>query len=301
MNRTVVPTRGVLFLNPRAGTLNDREGLIRAAEEKNLHVVEVHRGLDIRATVREALASGRKTFVVAGGDGSLHHVAQALVNTEGVLGVVPVGSVNHLARDLRLPVGDWRASLEIAVSGPVHQIDVGRINEYYFLNSAMIGVTTTISDFRERFRSMHSRWLAYLKAIRMALRIYPHATLVVELDGRVETFRTQMFAVSVNAYDLTATGLLASKTSFEDGRLAIYSFSFMSRLALVRAVAKYFRGRVREVPGFRQIRTAQLRVDSGRKHLRVAVDGEVLDLPVPIRIAIVPAALLIRRGDEVAG
>lgn len=289
---------GLLFLNPRAGTFTtgDESSLRTAAYENGLRVVEVRPGVDVRAVVREALSAGLRTFVVAGGDGSIHHVAQALVGTEGILGIVPVGSVNHLARDLDLPVGDWPAAFEIAVRGSVRQIDVGRINSQYFLNSVMLGIYPAISEFRERFRSMHSRWRAYLKAIRMAMHHFPHVTLVVEYDGRVETLRTQMFVVSVNAYDLSQTGVVSPKTTFNDGRLAVYSLSFMSRVQFVGVVAKYLRGRMSDVPGFRSLRTTHVRLDTGKRRLRVAIDGELVDFDTPLQIAAVPSSLLVRGG-----
>lgn len=293
--------RGILFLNPRAGSFSaaDETSLRELAEESELRVVEISPELNLRTTIREALDAGLRSFVVAGGDGSVHHVAQSLVNTEGILGVVPVGSVNHLARDLQVPIDDWRAAFEIAVRGEIRQIDVGRANGTYFINSMMLGIYPTVSQYRERFRSVHSRWRAYYKAIRLALRNFPHVTLVVELNGRVETFRTQMFVVAVNAYDLSQVGMVAPKTTFYDGRLAIYSLSFMSRFQFVRAAAKYFRGRIGDVPGFRSVRTAQIRVDTGKRHLRVSIDGELIEVQTPLQIASVPSSLLVRgpRGD----
>lgn len=287
---------GILFLNPRAGTFSaaDESGLRTAAYEAGLRVVEIQPEIDVRREVRNGLEAGLKSFVVAGGDGSVHHVAQALVGTEGVLGVVPIGSVNHLARDLDVPIDDWRAALDIATKGEIRQIDVGRVNGRYFLNSVMLGLYPTISAYRERFRSMHSRWRAYLKAFRLALHHFPHVNLVLEMNGQVETLRTQMFVVAVNSYDLSATGVVSPKTTFEDGHLSIYSLSFMNRPQFVRAAAKYFRGRIGDVSGFRNIRTRQLSVDTGRRRLRISVDGELMDLDTPLQIVAVPASLLVR-------
>lgn len=288
--------RGILFLNPRAGTFatGDESALRTAAHEGGLRVVDVDRSVNVRALIREALDAGLKSFVVAGGDGTVHHVAQALVGTEGILGVVPVGSLNHLARDLQIPLGDWRAALDIALTGEVRQIDVGRVNGHYFLNSVMLGIYPTISEFRERFRSLHSRWRAYAKAARLALHQFPHVSLVVELDGRVETFRTQMFVVAVNSYDLEQGGIVVPKTTFNDGRVTIYSLSFMSRSQFVRAAAMYLRGKIVDVPGFRRIRTTHLRVDTGRRKLRVSLDGELIEMETPLQIAAVPSSLLVR-------
>ena len=289
--------KGILFLNPRAGTFTDEPQLRAAAQEEGLRVVEIQPEIDVRAVVREALEAGMRNFVVAGGDGSVHHVAQALVNTDGILGIVPAGSVNHLARDLEIPVDDWSAAFEIAVRGKVRQIDVGRVNGRYFLNSVMLGIYPTISAYRERFRSMNNRWAAYLKAARLAMHHFPHVTLVVEMDGRVETLRTQMFVVAVNSYDLEQVRLVAPKTTFNDGRVTIYSLSFMGRWEFIRATAKYFRGKIADVPGFRRVRTTQLRVDTGRRRLRVSLDGELVEMQTPLQIAAVPASLLVRAPE----
>ena len=295
----MIARNGILFLNPRAGTFTtgDESSLRTAAHESGLRVVEIRPDIDVRAIVREALDAGLRSFVVAGGDGSIHHVAQALVGTDGILGIVPVGSVNHLARDLNLPVGDWPAACELAVRGRVRQFVGGRSKSQSFLNSVMLGIYPAVSEFRERFRSLHSRWRAYLKAIRMALHHFPHVTLVVEYEGRVETLRTQMFVVSVNAYDLTQAGIVSPKTTLNDGRLAVYSLSFMSRVQFIGVVAKYLRGRVGDVPGFRSLRTTHLRLDTGRRRLRVAIDGELVDLETPLQIAAVPASLLVRAPE----
>ncbi|HUR81924.1 MAG TPA: diacylglycerol kinase family protein [Thermoanaerobaculia bacterium] len=288
--------RGILVLNPRAGTFSpgDESRLRTMAAEHDLRVLDVRPELDLRAAVREALEAGMRTFVVAGGDGTLHHVAQHLVHTDGILGVIPVGSVNHLARDLQVPIGDWRAAFEIAIRGEVRQIDVGRANGRYFINSVMAGLYTTVNEYRERFRSINSRWAAYAKAARLALHHFPHVSLVVEHDGRVETFRTQMFVVAVNAYDLSQVGMVAPKTTLHDGRLSIYSLSVMNRFQFVTAAAKYFRGRIGDEPGFRAIRTAQLRVDTGKRRLRISLDGELIDVQTPLQIAAVASGLLVR-------
>lgn len=287
--------RGILFLNPRAGsfTLSDESELRTRAYESGLRVVEIRPDVDLRKVVREALDAGLRSFVVGGGDGSIHHVAQALVGTEGQLGIVPIGTVNHLARDLQLPL-DWRAAFEVALGGTLRQIDVGRVNNRYFLNSVMLGIYPTLTEYRERFRSTHHKWRAYMRAMRLALRSFPHVTLVVERDGRVETIRTQLFVVSVNSYDLTQSGLVSLRTSLDDGRLTIYSLSFMDRWSFVRAAAKYFRGKITDVDGFRRVRTAALRVDYVRSRLKISIDGEVSDLAPPLQIAAVPASLLVR-------
>jgi diacylglycerol kinase family enzyme len=287
--------RGILFVNPRAGSFSaPEEAEMRSlAEEIGLRVVDVVPGIDVREVVKATLASGLRDIVVAGGDGSIHHVLQALVGTEGILGIIPVGTVNHLARDLGIPL-DWREAMRVVSEGSVRQIDTGRVNGIHFLNGVMLGLYPTISEYRERFRSTHSKWRAYFRATRLAMGHFRHVTLVVDSDGRLETIRTQMFIVAVNTYDLTQSGLIALKTSLDDGRLSVYSLSFMDRIAFIRAAAKFMRGKINEVEGFRRMRIGQIRIDSANPKLRVAVDGELHQIAPPLQIAAVPASLLVR-------
>jgi YegS/Rv2252/BmrU family lipid kinase len=287
--------QGVLFLNQRAGSFSaaDESDLRAKASELGLQVVDVVRSTNTRQIVQSALAEGVKNFVVAGGDGSIHHVLQALVGTEGILGVLPAGTVNHLARDLGLPT-DWRQALDVAVRGSISQIDTGRVNDLYFVNSLMLGVYPTISEYRERFRRTHSKWRAYVKATRLATRSLDSVNLVLEIDGRLEAIRTNFFAVAVNWYDLSRAGLVAPKASVNDGRLTVYTLHLENRLAFIRAAARFFRGRIAETEGFRSIRAAELRVDSVHRRLKVAIDGEPVTLKTPLQIAAVPSSLLVR-------
>ena len=110
----------------------------------------------------------------------------------------------------------------------------------------------------------------------------------------METVRTQLFVVSINSYDLTQAGVVALKTSLDDGRLTIYSFDFMSRVQFIAAAAKFFRGKLEQVDGFRRIRTERFRIDAAYPSLRVSIDGELRDLTLPLQISAVPASLLVR-------
>lgn len=290
---------GIFFVNPRSGSAAgaSESDLRRAAAEYGLELVSIEPSLDCAAAVRGALERGERNFIVGGGDGSIHHIAQSVVGTDGVLGIVPLGTVNHLAKDLGMPL-DWRAALDVAArAGIEQQIDVGRANGRYFLNTMMMGLYPTISRYREKFRSTHSKWVAYSKGARMALRTMHHAKLVLDIDGKLETLVTPMFVLSVNAYDLTQPGAVLFRTSFSDARLTIYTVGEMSRYQFMRAAAKYLRGRISDVAGFRMIRAKKLRVDSGHHHMRVSMDGEPVELTPPIQIDVVPSALLVRRPN----
>ncbi|HEX9501339.1 MAG TPA: diacylglycerol kinase family protein [Thermoanaerobaculia bacterium] len=296
-----MPTkRGALFLNPSAGVklpVTEASAIEAAASEAGLDVFRIDRHVDCSSIIREQMQMGRTLFVAAGGDGTISNVIQPLVNTEAVLGVIPLGTFNHFARDLGLPL-DWRAALEVALSGTTRQIDTARVNERFFINNLSIGLYPELVSRREERGRDTSRWKARLYAAVATLRKYPYVTLAIETDYLHEIIRTHVFVVSNNSYDLSRLGVEAPRNTLEEGRLSVYWLPHVSRIALARFLAHYFAGRVTTTPGFRSFRTVRLRVQSPRKHLHLGVDGEVVTMPPPLIITMVPRSLLVKVPRE---
>ncbi len=211
--------RGALFMNPASGTADrERAGQIRAAaSEAGLQVFTLEKGLDVHAEVRQKVERGEKLFVAAGGDGTVHTVTQALIGTDGELAVLPVGTWNHFARDIGVPL-DWREALEVALTGTIAQIDVGRVNDRFFVNNLSLGFYPELVQHREKYRHF-GKWRAYLHAISAAMKKFPRVVLAVEAPQLFETIKTHVFMVSVNAYDL---GQPSVRGSTERPRLSIF-------------------------------------------------------------------------------
>src|ERR1700756_5448 len=99
-----MPAKGTLFFNPSSGT-RPQDLLQNAASAAGLELVPIGPDVDVAALVRSRMRDGIRLFVPAGGDGTIHAVVQALVNTDAALGVIPAGTFNHFARDLGIPLG----------------------------------------------------------------------------------------------------------------------------------------------------------------------------------------------------
>ena len=268
-----------------------------AATEAGLDVIRLGKGVDCHAIIRDQMSMGRKLFVAAGGDGTIANVIQPLVTTEAVLGVLPLGTFNHFARDLGIPL-DWRAALEVALSGTTRQVDTGRVNERFFVNNLSIGLYPELVSRREEHGRDYPRWKARIYGAVATLRKYPHVTLAIETEYLREIIRTHVFVVSNNSYDLSRIGVEAPRNTLEGGRLSVYWLPHVSRIALARFLAHYFAGRVTTAPGFRSFRTLRLRVQSTRRLLNLGVDGEVVTMPSPLSITVVPSSLLVKVPRE---
>jgi diacylglycerol kinase family enzyme len=291
-----LPVKGTLFLNRNAGAKlpgGELEALRAAADAAGVEVVELSAEIDCAAEVRERIRRGVRLFIAGGGDGSVNHVMQAVVHSEATLAVLPLGTYNHFAKDLGIPL-DWRAALEVALTGDSRQIDTARVNERFFVNNLSIGLYPEVVMKREERGRDYPRWKARLYAIYWTLRRYPHVTFAVEADHRHELIRTHVFMVSNNSYDLERVGVEAPRTRLTEGRLSVYWLPKTSRWMLMRYVARYAAGRVRTIPGFRSFRTLRMRVQSSRDHMKVGLDGEVFTLAVPFVVTAVPQSLVVR-------
>jgi len=288
--------KATLFLNRSAGAKlppGELEALRAAAAEEQVEILELGDSIDCAAEIRDRLGRGTTLFIAAGGDGTIHHVLQAIVSTEARLAVLPLGTYNHFARDLGIPLA-WREALEVALTGESRQIDTGRVNDRFFVNNLSIGLYPELVARREERGRHYPRWKARLYALYTTLRKYPHVNLAVAADHRHEVVRTHLFLVSNNPYELERFGVEAPRSTLTEGRLSVYWLPHASRWMLMKMVARYATGRVRSIPGFRSFRTLRMQVQSARSQLKVGIDGEVFTMPTPLTVTAVPQSLLVK-------
>ncbi len=288
--------RGTIFVNRGSGAkmpVEESRALDEAARERGLEVIALGPDVDINQTIRRQLHEERRLFVAAGGDGTVHHVIQPLVNSEASFAVLPVGTYNHFAKDIGMPLG-WKEALEAALTGDTRQIDVARVNERYFVNNLSIGLYPELVAKREAHGRDYPRWKARIFAAYATLRHYPHVSINIESEHHQEVIRTHVFMVSNNGYDLSRIGIDAPRPTLSEGRLAIYWLPHLPRVSLMKFAAHFLAGRVSQAPGFRSFRTQRVKVQTRHPRLRIGIDGELFTLPTPLTITSVPQSLLVK-------
>lgn len=234
---------------------------------------------DLRAAVDEAVRDDR-VVVAAGGDGTVSAVAQHLVG-RGTLGVLPAGTRNHFARDLR--VADEEAAIVALKKGETAAIDVGRLGDRHFVNNVALGLYPELVEERERDEERIGRWPAMIRAAVRVLRESEPVVGTIEADGDARELGAWMVFVGNNRFGIRP----GRRERLDEGVLDV-------RLLLVgpraRLAYRVLRGRAW---GSRRIvrRDAQrVAVRLGRRR-PLAVDGEVEDPVQETEIEIVPGAL----------
>jgi diacylglycerol kinase family enzyme len=287
---------GAVFFNPSSGAKfpdEDRDAFKAAAAEAGLDVIQLTNDVDVIGVIRERKSKGESLFVAAGGDGTINHVVQAVVNTEAILAVIPIGTYNHFARDLGIPL-DWKEALAVATDGAVRQVDAARVNDRFFVNNLSIGLYPELVARREARGRDYPRWKARLVALAGTMKSYPHVNVTIESGQHQESLRTPVLMVSNNSYDLSQMGIEASRDTLEGGELSVYWLPHVPRYQLMKFVGHYLAGKVHDAPGFRSFRTTGLKMRSRRRTIKVGIDGEVFTMATPLTIATVPSSLSVK-------
>ena len=239
---------------------------------------------------------GRAIVVAAGGDGTVSAVAALALQTSSTLGLLPLGTLNHFARDLGIPA-DLDKAVDLVVNGTPTSVDVGFINDRAFVNNCSLGVYPTVVAARDQLRRRgHRKWTAMAIA---AARVLPrHHRLIVKLDadGDPTVWRTPFVLIANNAYETTGLGF-GNRKSMLAGRLFAYVAPAVRArqlpLAAARAiVAGAFRRPRPEDRRFEVVEACQLWIDaSGPRRATIAIDGELVSIALPIHFRIAPRAL----------
>src|SRR4030095_5211934 len=154
-----------------------------------------------------AVKGGAKLVIVGGGDGSVSSAAQALAGSDAALGILPLGTLNHLARDLGIP-SDLQQSAKVIASGRTRSIDVAEVNGRTYVNNAAIGLYPLMVIDREaqQDRLGRSKRLAVLVASLRTLMRFHHQRLTLSIDGGEARVDTPLLFVGNNDYQLAIPG-----------------------------------------------------------------------------------------------
>ena len=267
-----------------------REMFQKAGTEADVRLIP---GEEICDAVRAAVKAGTDAVVAGGGDGTIRAVASVLVDGKVPLGVLPLGTLNHFAGDLKIPV-DLEAAVRLIAEGEVHRIDVGEVNGEIFLNNSSLGFYPPIVQARdqEMKRFKRGKWLAMAIA---TFRLLPKlASLHVKIssgDWQVER-KTELIFVGNNEYGFSAFAHGAPDRLEESGNLYLYLARSRSRLSLFGLALV---GLVRDIKETRSVedwRLPEFKVEvRGRHSIPVAFDGEVSKMRSPLLYRTRPRAL----------
>lgn len=252
-------------------------------------------GVDITRVIARA-ADEADAVVVGGGDGTILTAATLLLPTAKALGVLPLGTMNLLARDLGLPLEVGAAAAALAAGGP-RAIDIGEVNGTLFLNSSVLGGFARMVRAREvsRRRWGPLRWGALAVAGAKSLIAPTVLDVTIQADDGGPAFdrSTPLLAVATAPFR-DGVGLTPQRESLTAGRLGVYVTRRPGTSGLLSSVWRLLRGRWAADDDMDALAPQALTVRTRRpKALKVANDGEIVRLTTPLEYRIRPQALTV--------
>jgi diacylglycerol kinase family enzyme len=261
-------------------------------------------GQDVSLLARRAVREGHDVVGAAGGDGTVNAVATQVAGTKSALAVVPMGTLNHFARDAGIPL-DIEGAVRTIAANHRSRVDVGAVNGHIFVNNSSIGLYPTLVIRREnrRRRRGSGKWSALFWASLTVLRKHPMLDVTLKANGSVTHQRTPLVFVGNNEYVIEGPEA-GRRNGMQNGELAIYVTRRHGRLGLVALGLRSLFGSLRDALDLEAFTTADMTIATRRRHLAVATDGEVTIMETPLRYENRPAALEVvvppREGESAA-
>jgi diacylglycerol kinase family enzyme len=294
--------RVAALLNRSAGTIQDQgetalRDILAAAFQKHGIAADLEflPGAELRPAAERALQQvldrELDAVIVGGGDGSIQTVASVFAGSGAPVGILPLGTLNHFAKDLRIPATVEEAVGVIATQA-ARSVDLGEVNGHIFINNSSIGIYPymVFGRERERRRKGLSKWAAMILSGSRVLRHLPLFRLGVRVEGVSELVRSPCVFVGNNEYRL---GLRAfgRRERLDRGELCLYAAKAQHRLSLLWLGCRCLFGSIDQRRDLRILTGATAEISTRRHWLLVATDGEVKTMRSPLRYRSRPGAL----------
>ncbi len=286
--------RVLVLFNPKAGISNRRveprelEAALSAAGAEP-RIVQLDRR-PVAKLLAEYDPRAEALVVAGGGDGTLRSIAEALVGTDRPLGVVPLGTRNHFARDVGLPLG-LDESIESLLQPHIGAVDTGEIDGRLFLNNASLGLYPGFVEERRRRARATARWSAIAGAAWWVLN--QRRRLRIRIDGDDPETRASIVFIGNNRYRIEGFGL-GQRVSLDRGELMLVLAAPTGPWSATRLLLRAVLGRLEDERGYRHQYVRSAVIDTRRSTVRVALDGEPQRFRPPLHVRIRPASLRLR-------
>lgn len=286
-----------VLINSGSGVLGERGSLHRekivealkaggiAAQPQWLH------GHEIRERAEAAITAGARLVIVGGGDGTVSCVAEALAGTDVVLGVLPLGTLNHFARDLGIPADLKRVGALIATN-KTRDVDVVEVNGRVFVNNSAMGLYPLMVLDREAQRlrvGRSKRWAMAVAGVHTLFR-FSSQRLTLTVNDRQAQVDTPLLFVGNNAYRIQLPDV-GRREALDRGELFVLVLRRKSRLGFCVAALRALVGLARTDDVVSLEHVERLRVDSRHSLQALSLDGETVWMKLPLQYRIRKKAL----------
>lgn len=250
----------------------------------------------------DAAVRDNGAIVVAGGDGTINTVAQAVLPTGRPFGIVPQGTFNYSPRAHGIPL-DTTAAAKVLLTAKLKPVQVGLVNDRVFLVNASLGLYPELLQDREDFKREHGRTrsVAMWAGLRTLLREHRSLVVEVEHDSGREVIQTPSIFIGNNPLQLEQVGL-AEAADVQRRMLAAVIVKPVGRFRLIGLALRGMLGQLGEAQSVRDFAVRSMTVRplgrTARRPIKMAVDGEIFWSRPPLHFSVAPEPLMLMVPEE---
>lgn len=264
-----------------------RERFIACGIRANIHFAKT--GADIESLAKHAVENA-EIVVAGGGDGTISSVAAEVAKAHKTLGILPLGTLNNFSKDLQIPQ-NLAGAVRVIAEGNTAVIDLAEVNGFTFINNSSIGLYPSLVRRREKQQRLgRGKWNAAFWAALRIFRLSPFLKVRIEVDGKSFLRKTPFVFVGNNEYEMELYNI-GRRTQLGAGKLSVYFLHRSGRLGVIMLLFHTLFGSLRQWKDFEEVNTDEITIESRKKILPVALDGEVRILQTPLYYKIRPKAL----------
>lgn len=218
--------------------------------------------------------------VAAGGDGTVRLTAQLAKQAKLTLGLLPLGTLNHFAKDAGLPL-ELEKAAQVIAEGRALPVDYCTVNDHVFMNNASIGLYPATVTQREKAEDRWGKWPAALAASVGALSTNKNLACTITTPKGSTNYRSPLIFIGNNTYHVDRAGL-GARDRLTGGNMFLYVVRATRRWRLTLVgIMSLFGVRLRKADVIQQT-SGPITVKAAQQSISLALDGEVFTMDFPL-------------------
>ncbi|MEO8211152.1 MAG: diacylglycerol kinase family protein [bacterium] len=284
-----------IITNESSGTISteEKEKLIKDAF-KDINVqfeLFILKNSEMQKKVKELIQSNVDVIAAGGGDGTVSLIAELLSGSDKTLGVLPLGTLNHFAKDLGIPQ-DLKKAVEVLSKGNIKKIDIAEVNGKRFINNSSIGLYPHIVKKRDKDQKIknRSKWVAMFFAAIETLKSFSKYNVTIITEGNSTNISTYFVLVGNNKYKMEFFNP-GIRDRLDEGLLTLSISKSQTRWGMVRLSFKAIFNALQNENDFEMYFVEEVTLKTSKKNLVISMDGEVVNVTSPLNYKILPKQL----------
>ena len=241
----------------------------------------------LTATIKKCIKE-HKIILIGGGDGTIRTAAQYCAHTPIILGVLPLGTLNHFAKEMNLP-GNVNELITSLKKKQTITIDLAKVNEHIFINNSSIGFYPKFADKRNQYSKHYNKWLSYIPGFIESLKKHKTFTITIKGKDLDISLRTSFLMVSNNVYSYEFP-VTIKRDSFQKALLGLYYFK-QGRIRIFKIIKSLFSNK-----NLFKINQSNYPIEihfNNEKEVTISLDGDTTKVKTPLHYKILPRSLII--------